>query len=201
MFELKPLSAYVLPRYGRINPDATRSWAAWLLRRGGGKLAALLLVAGLGLGGCAERAGDVRFDGGDLDRERQEEAERDEAVSENPDLENPDSDGDADPDIEPAHEAEPDKDPMESPEVWEYYPEDEGKASWSCTTGTVYSCLDKPEGSAVAVCRDGQIELVSCAAYCAASGHEAALFAKPLCSTPFSESNPCACEDGQPEEN
>lgn len=56
MFEQKPLTHYTLPRYGRTNSDSFKAWAAWLLRRGAGKLAALLLVAGLGLGlgGCGD---------------------------------------------------------------------------------------------------------------------------------------------------
>lgn len=48
MFELKPLTQYSLPHYGRTTPDSLKGWASWLLRRGAGGLAALLLVAGLG---------------------------------------------------------------------------------------------------------------------------------------------------------
>lgn len=54
MFEQKPLTHYSLPRYGRTTPDSFKAWASWLLRRGAGKLAALLLVAGLGLLGCGD---------------------------------------------------------------------------------------------------------------------------------------------------
>lgn len=54
MFEIAPLSGYTLPRYGRMSLDALNAWAAWLHKRGALKLAALLLVAGLGLGGCRD---------------------------------------------------------------------------------------------------------------------------------------------------
>lgn len=55
MFELKPLLGYEKPRYGQ----GLVSWGAWLLPRGAVRLAALLLVAGLGLGSCDNGENDA----------------------------------------------------------------------------------------------------------------------------------------------
>ena len=63
---ITPLTDYRLPRYGWASLESLRGWAAWLVRRGAGRLAALLLVAGLGLGGCSEQA-EVLFTGTDGD--------------------------------------------------------------------------------------------------------------------------------------
>lgn len=84
MFELTPLTAYSLPRYGRTTPDSLKGWAAWLMRRGAGGLAALLLVAGLGVYGCDGDEHSNSSNGGDLESETQEDAENEsETVCEN----------------------------------------------------------------------------------------------------------------------